>query len=308
MVNPSDDGLQRIRSGTEAARRPWWKHPATPALAAAAVLGLMAGGIAVVLGGDDDGTVVAGATSSESTSTSPSESAPDPSESSTAAPIESDVYVYYVGDDDGTPRLYREQRPNPGSGPVEAALGTMLAEPALDPDYSSRWSGAKLDSYTVAGDTATVELSDSPVTAGEVTSFGLQQIVYTVTANDKAVKQVKLVVDGTPQDEPVGRAPMVDVQGLIWLLGPAEGATVSSPVEITGYGTAFEATVSWEVRREGADKVVAEGFTQAGANGEFDDFADSVELEPGTYEIRAFESSAEDGRPLNVDSKTFTVE
>jgi hypothetical protein len=54
--------------------------------------------------------------------------------------------------------------------------------------------------------------------------------------------------------------------------------------------------------------VVADGFTQAGANGEFDEFSDSVQLEPGTYEIRAFESSAQDGRPLHVDTKTFTVE
>jgi hypothetical protein len=54
--------------------------------------------------------------------------------------------------------------------------------------------------------------------------------------------------------------------------------------------------------------VVAEGFTDAGANGEFADFRDSVELDPGTYELRAFESSAEDGRPLNTDSKVFTVE
>ncbi len=101
---------------------------------------------------------------------------------------------------------------------------------------------------------------------------------------------------------------MVDVQGLIWLLGPTEGETVSSPVEITGYGTAFEATVSWEVRRAGSDEVVAEGFTNGGSMGEFGEFADTVELEPGDYEIRALESSAEDGRPLHVDTKTFTVE
>ena len=37
-------------------------------------------------------------------------------------------------------------------------------------------------------------------------------------------------------------------------------------------------------------------------------FGDSVELEPGTYEMRAFESSAENGEPIHVDTKTFTVE
>ncbi len=54
--------------------------------------------------------------------------------------------------------------------------------------------------------------------------------------------------------------------------------------------------------------MVDEGFTQGGANGEFGEFADTVDLAPGTYELRAFESSAEDGRPLHADTKTFTVE
>jgi hypothetical protein len=144
----------------------------------------------------------------------------------------------------------------------------------------------------------------------------MQQVVYTVTANDPSVEAVRLLVGGeTPTSragadlsEPVSRAPMVDVQGLIWLLTPTQDATVPSPVEITGYGTAFEGTVSWEVRRDGSDEVVEDGFTQGGANGEFDEFSDTVELGPGTYEIRAFESSAEDGSPLHVDSKVFTVE
>jgi hypothetical protein len=199
--------------------------------------------------------------------------------------------------------------------PVTAALSTMLTEPAVDPDYESPWPrDTDILDYAVDGETATVDLSDFVRlgAAGEVVA--VQQLVYTVTANDPSVKRVRLLVDGgTPpsghQDwsYPVERAPRMDVQGLIWLLGPTEGETVSSPVEITGYGTAFEATVSWEVRRQDSDEVVAEGFTDAGANGEFADFTDSVELDPGTYELRAFESSAEDGRPLNTDTKVFTV-
>ena len=44
---------------------------------------------------------------------------------------------------------------------------------------------------------------------------------------------------------------MLDVQGLIWLLAPTQDTTVSSPVAIEGYGTAFEATITWEVRKDG---------------------------------------------------------
>ena len=89
------------------------------------------------------------------------------------------------------------------------------------------------------------------------------------------------------------------------ILSPTEGETVSSPVKIDGYGTAFEGTISWEVRRNGT--VVAEGFTQGGSMGEFGEFSDTVDLEPGTYELRAFEYSAKDGTPIHIDTKTVTV-
>jgi len=311
MVNPSDDGLQRIRAGVDSAHRPWWQHPAALAVAAAAVLGLAAGGLAVALGGDDeDDNVVANQTSDAVETPSPSPTTPATA-SASPVPVEGDVFVYYVMDDpDSGPRLYREQRPNIGMDPVTMALTTMLTEPALDPDYSSPWNGTRLLSYSVSGETATVDLAPPPGAAGEITRLGVQQVVYTVTANDQAVSKVRLLVDGAtrlPLKQAVSRAPMVDVQGLIWLLGPTEGATVSSPVAISGVGTAFEGTISWQVRREGSDAVMAEGFTSGGANGEFAEFGDTVELEPGTYELRAFESSAEDGRPIHVDSKTFTV-
>lgn len=316
MVNPSDDGLQHIRHGVDSAHRPWWRHPAALAVAAAAVLGLAVGGLAVALGGDDDPNVVAEQPSEDTTSN------PEPSETTTDAsePAETreDLYVYYVVDDEvAGPRLFREVH-SVAAGPPTAAIAVqeMLSVSAHDPDYSSPWpASTRVTTYNTSGDTATVDLSDFVSVGAEAESVAVQQVVYTVTANDPAVKQVRLLVNGEAPEsghmdwsEPVTRAPMVDVQGLIWLLGPTQDATVASPVEITGYGTAFEATVSWEARRAGSDEVVAEGFTQAGANGEFDEFSDTVELEPGSYEIRAFESSAEDGRPLHVDTKTFTVE
>jgi hypothetical protein len=317
MVQPSDDGLQQIRSGIEASRRPWWRHPAAIAVAAAAVLGVAVGGTAVLLGDDESGTVAADRTTEPATtaaSTPPGSTSTGPSTS--PVPVEGDVYVYYVMDDGQAPRLYREQHPNPGAAPVVAALSVMFGGSPDDPDYSSPWpEGTEVLGVDVAGDTATVDVSDFVSVGAEAETIAVQQVVYTVTANDNAVQQVRLLVDGkAPQSghsdwsDPVSREPMVDVQGFIWLLTPTEGATVSSPVEITGFGTAFEGTVSWEVRRDGSDEVLAEGFTQAGANGEFDEFTDTVDLDPGVYEIRAFESSAEDGRPLHVDTKVFTVE
>ena len=321
MVTPSDDGLQQIRSGIDQqTKRPWWKHPATPALAAALVLGVMAGGVAVFAGGDnkDDNVVATQPSTSTSTSESSESAQPEPSDppatgTPTPVSVEGDIYVYYAMDDGQSPRLYREQRPNPGTDPVPAAVTTMVTEPPLDMDYYSLWpKGTKLLDESVAGDTATVNLSKFPTLGAEAETAAVQELVYTVTANDTSVKKVRLLVGGkAPQSghddwsKPVTRAPMMDVQGWIWLLAPTEGATTSSPVAIQGYGTAFEGTISWEVTKNGVK--VAEGTTQGGSNGEFGDFSDTVELDPGSYQIRAFEASAEDGSPIHVDTKMFTV-
>ena len=194
-----------------------------------------------------------------------------------------------------------------------AAVTTMVSEPPLDTDYYSLWpKGTRLLDESVSGDTATVDLSKFPALGAEAETVAVQELVYTVTANDTSVKKVRLLVDGkAPQSghndwsKPVARAPMMDVQGWIWLLAPTEGATTSSPVAIQGYGTAFEGTISWEVTKDGVK--VAEGTTQGGSNGEFGEFSDTVDLDPGTYEIRALEFSAEDGSPIHVDTKTFAV-
>ena len=143
MVTPSDDGLQQIRSGIDQhTKRPWWKHPATPALAAALVLGVMAGGVAVFAGGDNKDDNVVGHRSrprapprrSRRSRSRPTRRPPAPRR---PIAVEGDVYVYYAMDDGKSPRLYREQRPNPGTDPVTAAVTTMVTEPPVDPDYYS---------------------------------------------------------------------------------------------------------------------------------------------------------------------------
>lgn len=317
MTNPADDGLSNIRARTSGAR-PWWQHPGVLAVAAALVLGVLVGGGFALLGGDaPDRNVVAG----QKTRTGEAATTPvdPPSTTTSASPTTSSpaetVWVYYVMDDPTSgPRLYREVHPDVSAGNTsDSGLVPLFGDQPYDPDYTSIWPrGTSVNNYGVSGDVATVDVSDFPAVGAAYENAAVQQLVYTVTANDPSVKKVRLLVNGaTPpsghQDwsQPVSRAPMVDVQGLIWLLSPTEGETVSSPVKIDGYGTAFEGTISWEVRRNGT--VVAEGFTQGGSMGEFGEFSDTVDLEPGTYELRAFESSAEDGRPIHVDTKTFTV-
>ena len=68
----------------------------------------------------------------------------------------------------------------------------------------------------------------------------------------------------------------------------------------------FEGTVSWEWIRDGT--VVAEGFSTAdqGAPGR-GAWSATVDVPPGNYVLRAFSSSAEDGRPMFVDDKDVRV-
>src|SRR5688500_6922160 len=107
MVNPSGDGLGRIRAGiAEEQSSIWWRRPAV-ALVAAAMVGLAVGGVAVALGQDDDGDPNTGfantgdpQTSAPTTEGPPeSPTSPPSSPSSTNAITTAVVPVYYVHDD-----------------------------------------------------------------------------------------------------------------------------------------------------------------------------------------------------------------
>jgi hypothetical protein len=317
MVKPTGDGLQNIRGDIDGRRRgAWWRSPAM-ALVAAAALGLTAGGLFFGLR-DDGGTSAVPPATSESPTDLPSDApstSPSPSPSSSTAT--EDVYVYYVQASPEGPKLYREQHSFTaqltGDGsPGELAVDAMFGQDPTDPDYESPWPpDVKVLNYHQDADTVTVDLSEFLKAGSTVEKAGVQQLVYTITANDPSVKKVMLRVQGTAPkghndwSHPIQRAPMVDVQAFIWILAPTQGASVSSPVTIDGYGTAFEGTISWEVRKDGV--VLQQGHTQGGSNGEFDEFHGTVTLAPGDYELTAFESSAKDGSPIHIDTKNITV-
>jgi hypothetical protein len=313
MVQPAGDGLQKIREDIDERRhRSWWRNPAI-ALVAAAVVGLTASGLYFSLSNKDNTSAVPPATTDSPTATTSDTPSPSPSQSPTesATGEGGPVYVYYIHDDGQAPRLYRESHPGVGSGDApEQALRAMFAGQADDPDYATPWDNTSLVSYAVEADTAKVVLNRFVDRGKALNRIALQELVYTVTANDPAVKKVNLSFESNDLqgafNNPLRRAPMVDTQGLIWILAPTQGSTVSSPVKIDGYGTANEGTISWEVRKDGV--VVEQGHTQGGSMGEFGEFHDTVTLPPGDYELSAFESSAKDGSPIHIDTKNFTVE
>jgi hypothetical protein len=140
----------------------------------------------------------------------------------------------------------------------------------------------------------------------------VQQLVHTVTAADPSVRAVRLLVEGRPVETlwgavdtsgPLTRGPAAEVLGPVWL-DVADGAVVSG--RFGGTASVFEATVSWQVRQ--GSRVVQEGFSTAaeGAPGR-GAWSGELDVPAGSYELWAFESSAEDGSVTWLDTKQITV-
>ena len=94
-----------------------------------------------------------------------------------------------------------------------------------------------------------------------------------------------------------------------WVLGaqtpdilleqPESGATVSSPLQVTGRSRAFEGTVDVAVLRDGDTEPIGSGFVTGGANEQLGPFSGEVQFDPADAEWGALAlttTSAEDGR------------
>lgn len=250
--------------------------------------------------------------------TGPSSPAPLPIGTPTATTA---LAVYYTVSDRGGPKLIREfhRLPVPddsAAAKVSAAVTDMLASPALDPDYTSLWpQGIRITSAKVDGDTATVDLTGFTAgLGGLIEATALQQLVYTVTAASGQPK-VKILRDGQKADslfghmstkEALTRGPAVDVLYGVWIISPQQGDQSGADVQIHLAGIAFEATINYDVLRDG--KIVKHQVVtlDAGAPKQ-GEFTTTVRLDPGEYVIQAYEVSAKDGARQHQDSHTFTV-
>ncbi|QJY46175.1 GerMN domain-containing protein [Pseudonocardia broussonetiae] len=237
-----------------------------------------------------------------------------------AAPPERALPVYFVAETDSGPRLYREFHRVATDDPASDAVREMLAG-ALDPDYRTPWPGgtALRAPVEVAGGVITVDLTG--VTPGaQVGTAGaeltVQQLVYTVQAALQSTDPVRILLDGEPVEElfgavstagPVPRGDLYATRSLVQIDAPAHGATVAGPLVVTGEAAVFEATLPWEVLRDGA--VVASGVTGTAEGQVFAAFSFPVELPPGDYVVRITEDdpSGGEGRPALTDDKAVTV-
>jgi hypothetical protein len=228
--------------------------------------------------------------------------------------------VYFVAETASGPRLYREFHRVETADPASDAVREMFAG-AIDPDYRTPWpAGTGLRAPVgAAGGVITVDLT-GPTTGAQVGSAGaeltVQQLVYTVQGALQSTDPVRILVDGAPVDElfgsvatadPVPRADIYATRSLVQIDAPADGATVTGPVEVTGEAAVFEATLPWAVLRDG--EVVESGSTSTAEGQVFAPFAFTLDLAPGEYVVRISEDdpSGGEGRPVLTDDRRITV-
>jgi len=143
-------------------------------------------------------------------------------------------------------------------------------------------------------------------------SSRLAQVVFTATQFPD-VDEVVIAINGVPADVfssegivldgPQTRADYSDTLPLIFVEGPLPGTKVESPIDIHGMANTFEAGLQYQVLTQDG-RLLVDGFTTAtcgtGCWGDFEVTIDyALQADTPGYVV-VFESSAEDGRPVNV--------
>jgi hypothetical protein len=328
-------GLDRIQARTKvtpmSSKRPWIFAAAGAVVATAATV------VAVNVIADDDpvrrtgGPATSASPSTEPTPSEPPSEDPEPTGDPSAGSGESTaVPVYYVGDTNTGPRLFREfhqlEKSDTEAAQVRVALEEAFADTAIDPDYRSPWpagttvAGVQVDG-TDASDVAWVDLTgpalhDRPagMTKAEA-AMAVEQVVHTVQAVLQRRAPVQLTIEGertdavlgVPTSEPLAEGDPMEVQGTVWIITPQDGDVVEGPIKVEGRGAFFEANVSWQLLENG--QVVDEGFTTAEEGMTLSPYSFKVDAAPGDYVLRVFEAdmSGGEGNGEAEDTKRVTV-
>lgn len=245
--------------------------------------------------------------------------------------------VYWLGDVEGSDRLFREFRVTPAGStgdPIADAVQLMTSGEPLDPDYHSPWRAASSVSSSISTkNVITVDISSDAL--GEALQeddarLALQQLVYTATAAASNAgliaggesSSVVILVDGSADYRAfdavdLGGERTRDATTLapVWIIDPQEGVEAGSDgFTIHGVGPASARSVSWRIDR--VDDPTSEGGT--GGTDLFKDgtadidagegaagaYSFSVTLPPGRYDITVTVPSG-DGQAQ--DSKSIVV-
>lgn len=263
--------------------------------------------------------------SHETPSASPTLSdSPSPSASSTIDVVQ-DYSFYFVGETAQGFRLVREVHQ---VSKIENDLGddkgfnslVMLVNgqlPPFDGDHVTLWSnGTKVNSVVTVDGVATVDLTLGRISFGSESELrAIDQIVWTLIANDPSVTLVKFTVDGVSSESLAGHvdfgqtfalAPSYEVLAPVWI-DLLDRSDVKNPVSISGSACTFEAAVAWELTKNA--KVIKSGGTTAAIACPDRSVwnLDLGELAAGSYVLKVSDLSAKDGSVIFADTKAFTV-
>ncbi|MQA80778.1 MAG: hypothetical protein GEV10_20240 [Streptosporangiales bacterium] len=269
-------------------------------------------------------------TTSASPTDEPSHSASthtsEPSDSSTGPPPPATVSVpvYFISRTSGGYELTQSSRTVTVHG-TKRERQTQRAEAAFSAIYETNpqarsanvWqSGTTVVDTELVGDTLRVDLSGAggsgASSSAEAARAALKQVVYTGLAAAPSASTVQVRVGGAavssfwgvlPIDPGgVGRGDSALTRPFNTISSPDPGATVGSPVTISGTGAYDGGQVQWQVLSGGT--VVKSGSADTGTDG-FGDWSRSVTLDPGSYVLETFEQAG--GSRRHEESVSFTV-
>jgi hypothetical protein len=257
--------------------------------------------VAAGCGGDDDGGD--GTTTSAAPATS---GAPAASTSVPATDVDALVFFSREGKVAAAGRAV--EPPAVARGAMEALLaGPNDVEAGIGME-ATLGEHTQLLGIEIADGVATVDLSGDFVNdTGADIALRVAQVVFTLT-QFPTVDRVTLTIEGftaptvgfdaIPVIE-VDRSDFEDQTPAILVESPTPGATVTSPVTVTGISNTFEANVRYDVTDAGG-AVVDDGFTTATAGtGTWGEFSFTIAPDPGDVTLTVFQESAEDGRRVD---------
>lgn len=229
------------------------------------------------------------------------------------------VYLYVVGDSASGLRLYREVHNMPVTSNRGLSSLRILVDQEFQPsdaDYTNFWAnGSAINGITRQGNVATVDLTVAHLNVGaEGELRAIDQLVWTLTANDSSISAVKFSHNGETIESFAGhvdttgtfrRTSALEVLASVWVTS----MSVHSNGEVVAAGTActFEAAVPWRLYRAGS--VVRSGMTMASGGcptrGSWK--VTLTHLPVGDYVFVARDLSGKDGSVISQDSKSFSV-
>jgi germination protein M len=225
------------------------------------------------------------------------------------------VNVYFARDE----KMSAAGRVIPKTQSVGAASMQALLEGPTGAEHAAGMTGAIPGGTTLLGldiknGVATVDLSKEYASGGGSLSMmmRLAQVVFTLT-QFPSVQGVSFMLDGKPIDvlggegividHPMTRADYEDMSPAILVESPTLGATVSSPLRVTGTANVFEAVFRINIV-DSDGLIIADERVQAssgtGTRGIFDVTVKYPSGHAGRGSLIVFENSAKDGTPTNV--------